>query len=65
MVAQIDCEVKHERFAELGKTNMLVNGDMSPDCAAYEQRRNMTALQVCAVDAEGRISCASRSGSWS
>ena len=32
-------EVQEARSAELGKTNMLVNGDMGPACAAFEQRR--------------------------
>ena len=32
-------EIQHERFADLGKTNILVNGDMGPAGAAFEQRR--------------------------
>jgi hypothetical protein len=32
-------KVQEARFADLGKTNMLVNGDMGRACAAFEQRR--------------------------
>ena len=37
-------KIQHERFADLGKTNMLVNGDMGP----------AEVQEFCAIDAAGK-----------